>query len=161
MVVVVEGSIEVSQRPEDVFTYMLDPRYFHEWDRSVLSAHREDPGPLKVGSKTTVTHRMGPWKAATTEELVEFDPPRLFANRGVSGPLAGVSRVTVEPLDGGQRSRLTTALDIDARGFGKLFLPLARIYGRRVVPKLLKTLKEILDQGGTVADGRRESSAHS
>lgn len=146
MVVVVEGSVEVSRRLEDVFTYMLDPRNFHELDPSVVSAHRKDPGPLRVGSKTTVLHRMGPWKVATTEELVEFDPPRQFANRGVSGPLAGISRCTLEPLDGGRRSRLTTALDIEARGLGKLFLPLARIYGRRAVPKQLKKLKEILDR---------------
>jgi Polyketide cyclase / dehydrase and lipid transport len=146
MVVVVERSIEVSRRPEDVFTTLLDPRYFSEWDRSVVSAHRRDSGPLRVGSKITVVHRIGPLKVATTEEVVEFDPPRQFANRGVSGPLAGVSRCTVEPLDGGQRSRLTTVLDIEAHGLGKLFLPLARFYGRRAVPKQLKTLKEALDR---------------
>lgn len=160
MAVVVEESIEISRRPEDVFTYMLDPRNFHKWDRSVVSAHRNDPGPLKVGSKTTVVHRMGPFKAATIEEVVEFHPPHQFANRGVSGPLAGVSRIAVEPLDGGRRSRLTTTLDIEARGLGKLFLPLARLYGRRTVPKLVRKLKELLDGGGVIADGRQESSAH-
>jgi hypothetical protein len=153
-------SIEISRRPEDVFKYVLNPQYYSDWDRSVVSSHREDPGPLRVGSKTTVLHRMGPWKAATTEEVIEFDPPRQFANRGVSGPLAAVARCTVEPLDGGRRSRLTLALEIDARGLGKLFLPLARSRGRRVVPRLVKNLKEILDGGGVIADGRQESSAH-
>ena len=116
-------SIEISRRPEDVFTYVLEPLYYREWDDSVVSAHREDI-PARRGSKTTVLHRMGPWKVPTTEEVIEFNPPRQFTNRGVSGPLAGVARCTVEPLNGGRRSRLTIALEIEARGLGKLLLPL-------------------------------------
>jgi Polyketide cyclase / dehydrase and lipid transport len=151
-------SIEISRRPEDVFTYVLEPLYYPEWDDSAVSAHRKDPSPLTLGSKTTVLHRMGPWKVPTTEEVVELNPPRQFTNRGVSGPLAGVARCTVEPLKGGRRSRLTIALEIEARGLGKLLLPFARRRGRRVLPKHLKKLKEILD-GSVMADGRQEPSA--
>lgn len=152
-------SIEISRRPEDVFTYLLEPLYYPEWDSSVVSAHREDPSPLTVGSKTTVLHRMGPWKVPTTEELVELNPPREFTNRGVSGPLAGVSRCTVEPLNGGRRSRLTIALEIEARGLGKLLLPLARSRARRALPQQLEKMKAILDKGGVTAHGRQGPSA--
>ena len=153
-------SIEIARRPEDVFTYMLDPSHYAEWDDTIVSAQREDPSPLTVGSKTTVLHRMGPWKVPTTEEVVEFNPPRQFTNRGVSGPLAGIARCTVEPLNGGRRSRLTIALEIEARGLGKLLLPFARPRARRAIPKQLKKLKEILDGGGVIADGRQQRSAH-
>ena len=44
-------SIEISRRPEDVFTYVLEPLYYPEWDFSVVSAHREDPSPLTVGRR--------------------------------------------------------------------------------------------------------------
>jgi hypothetical protein len=145
------GSIEISRRPEDVFTYMLDPMHYAEWDDSVVSARRKDSSPLTVGSKTTVLHRMGPWKVPTTEEVVELNPPRQFTNRGVSGPLAGVARCTVEPLNGGRRSRLTIALEIEARGIGKLLLPLALPRARRTLPKQLKKLQEILDGHGGCA----------
>lgn len=30
-------SIEISRRPEDVFTYVLEPLYYAEWDNSVVS----------------------------------------------------------------------------------------------------------------------------
>jgi Polyketide cyclase / dehydrase and lipid transport len=138
-------SIEISRRPDDVFAYVLDPLTAPQWDDSAVSAHREDPSPLTVGSKTTVLHRMGPWKVPTTEEVVELNPPRQFTNRGVSGPLAGVARCTVEPLNCGRRSRLTIALEIEARGLGKLLLPVARRRARRVLPEHLKKMKEILD----------------
>ena len=151
--------IEISRRPEDVFTYVLEPLYYREWDDSVVSAHREDPSPLAVGSKTTVLHRMGPWKVPATEEVIEFNPPRQFTNRGVSGPLAGVARCTVEPLNGGRQSRLTIALEIEAGGLGKLLLPFARFRARRALPKQLKKLKEILDGGGVIADGRQKPGA--
>lgn len=144
------GSIDISRRPEDVFAYMLEPLNYSEWDDSVVSAHREDPSPLAVGSKTTVLHRMGPWKVPTIEEIVELVPPRQFTNRGVSGSLAGIAKCTVQPLDGGRLSRLTIALDIEARGLGKLLLPIARFRARRTVPKQLKKLKEKLDESGLV-----------
>jgi hypothetical protein len=153
------GSIEISRRPEDVFAYLLEPLNYPEWDSSIASAHRDDSSPLTVGSKTTVMHRMGPWKVPTIEELIELDPPRQFTNRGVSGPLAGVARCTIEPLNGGRRSRLTIALEIEARGLGKLLLPLARSRGRKTVPKQLEMMKEILDRGGVIADRRQEPSA--
>jgi hypothetical protein len=90
MVATVER-IEISRRPEDVFTYVLEPLYCREWDDSVVSAHREDPSPLAVGSKTTVLHRMGPWKVPTTEEVIEFNP-RGSSPIGVSAGLWPASR---------------------------------------------------------------------
>lgn len=142
------GSIEIARRAEEVFTYMLDPLHYAEWDDSVVSAHREDPSPLTLGSKTTVLHRMGPWKVPVTEEVVEWNPPRQFTNRGVSGPLAGVARCTIEPLDDGRRSRLTITLEIEAHGLGKLLLPVARPRARRTLPRQLKKLQAILDVHG-------------
>lgn len=152
-------SIEISRGPEEVFKFLFDPSYYSEWDSSIVSVRREDASPLTVGSKTTVLHRMGPVKVSTTEELVEFRPPWQFANRGVSGPLAGVSRCTIEPLSGGRRSRLTLSLEIEARGLGKLLLPLAHSRGRKILPRQLQKIKEILEKGTVNADRRDEPSA--
>lgn len=152
-------SIEISRRPEDVFAYVLEPLHYSEWDDSVVSAHRDDPSPLTIGSKTTVVRRMGPFKVPAIEEVVEFTPPRQFTNRGASGPVVGISRCTVEPLDGGRRSRLTIALEIEGRGLGKLILSVARRRARMSLQKQVKKLKEILDGDGMIAGGRQEPSA--
>jgi hypothetical protein len=138
-------SIEISRRPEDVFTYVLEPLHYAEWDDSVISAHRDDPSPITLGSKTTVVRRMGPLKVPAIEEVIEFNPPRQFTNRGASGPVVGVSRCTVEPLDDDRRSRLTIALEIEGSGLGKLLLPVARRRARTALRKQVKKLKEILD----------------
>jgi hypothetical protein len=124
-----------------------------------VRTRRDREGTARHGlARSTVLHRMGPWKVPTTEEVVELNPPRQFTNRGVSGPLAGVARCTVEPLNGGRRSRLTITLKIEARGLGKLLRPFARRRARKVLPKQLKKLKAILD-GGVMAEGRQEPSA--
>jgi hypothetical protein len=112
-----------------------------------------------LGSKTTVVRRMGPLKVPTIEEVIEFNPPQHFTNRGASGPVVGFSRCTVEPLDGGRRSRLTIALEIEGRGLGKLLLPVARRRARSALRKQVKKLKEILDGEGMIAGGRQEPSA--
>lgn len=139
-------SVDISRRPEEIFTYMLEPSHYSEWDDSIISAQREDSSPLAVGSKTKVLHRMGPLKVSTTEELIELNPPQRFTNRGVSGPLAGVASCTIEPLDGGERARLTMSLELEARGLGKLLIPIATPRARKALPRQLKKLKEILDK---------------
>jgi hypothetical protein len=153
------GSIEISRRPEDVFTYVVEPLYVPEWDDSAVSASREDPSPLAVGTKTTVLHRLGPLTLPTIEEVVELKPPQRYTSRGSSGPLTGVARCLIEPLDGGRRSRLTIALEIRARGLGKLLIPLARRRSRKVIPTHLKNMKEILDGGRVIPRGRHEPNA--
>ena len=157
-----KSSIEISRRPDEVFAYMLEPMYYPEWDDSAISADRGDPSsPVRVGSKTKVVHRVGPFKVPTTEQLIELSPPRQFTNRGVSGPLAGVATCTVEPLNDGRRSRVTIALEIEASGFAKLFVPLALRRAASVLPKQLKKAKEILDggRGVGIGDGWQEPSA--
>ena len=143
-------SVEIARRPEHVFAYVSDPLTAAEWDASVVSVEREDPCTLAIGSRTKVMHKLGPWKSSTIEELIDLKPPREWASRGVSGPLAGTARGTVEALNGGQRSRLTIALSIEARGLGKLLLPIARRISRNVLPKNLQRMKKALER----SDGR-------
>ena len=45
MAAIVE-SIDISRRPEDVFSYVTDPSHFPEWQDSVVSARREGDAPL-------------------------------------------------------------------------------------------------------------------
>jgi len=64
------ASIDISRRPEDVFAYMTDPSRFPEWQASVVSARRTGDAPLAVGSKTSVTRRVGPRQLRSTEEVI-------------------------------------------------------------------------------------------
>ncbi len=48
-------SVEISRRPEDVFSYVADPSHHPEWIESVVSVRREGDGPLAVGSRVVAT----------------------------------------------------------------------------------------------------------
>ena len=85
MAAIVE-SIEISRRPEDVFSYVIDFSCFPR----MAGRHRVGtPGgnaPLAVGSKAVVTRRVGPRKLQRTEEITELGPPRTWVVRAVGGP---------------------------------------------------------------------------
>jgi uncharacterized protein YndB with AHSA1/START domain len=145
MAAIVE-SIDISRRPEDVFSYATDFSHFPEWQGGVVSARPGGDGPLAVGSKAVVTRRVGPRTAARTEEITELNPPRSWAVRGRGGPLIAIAKGTVEPLADGERSRVAIAIDFEAHGIGKLLLPLVRRQARKQLPKNEQQLKEVLER---------------
>ena len=54
-------SIDISRRPEDVFSYVTGPSRLPEWQESVVSVRREGgiaSLPLAVGSRTLVSRRV-------------------------------------------------------------------------------------------------------
>jgi uncharacterized protein YndB with AHSA1/START domain len=145
MTAIVE-SIEIARRPEDVFSYATDFSHFPEWQGGVVSARPEGDSPLGVGSRAVVTRRVGPRRSARTEEITELTPPRAWEVRGVGGPLTAIAKGTIEPLDDGERSRVTIGIDFEAHGIGKLIVPLVRRQAQRQLPKNEQQLKEMLER---------------
>jgi uncharacterized protein YndB with AHSA1/START domain len=146
MAAIVE-SIEISRRPEDVFAYATDFSHFTEWQVGVVAARREGTAPLAVGSRAVVTRQVGPRQLPRTEEITELNPPRTWAVRGEGGPVIAIAKGRIEPLDNGQRSRVTIALEFEGRGVGRLLVPLViRRQARRQLPRNEQKLKELLER---------------
>lgn len=83
-----------------------------------------------------------------TAEVAELKPPRSWGIRGVDGPVRGIVKGTIEPLDDGERSRVTIALQFEAHGIGKLLVPLVvRRQARSEMPRNEQKLKEVLERG--------------
>jgi uncharacterized protein YndB with AHSA1/START domain len=139
-------SIDISRPPEDVFAYATDFSHFPEWQRGAVSARQEGDAPPGLGSRAVVTRKAGPRTLARTEEITELNPPRTWAVRGAGGPLTATAKGTIEPLDNGDRSRVTIALDFEAHGIGKLLLPLVRRQARKQLPRNEQQLKEALER---------------
>jgi len=147
MAAIVE-SIEIFRRPEDVFSYATDASHFPEWQESVVSARPEGDAPLAVGSRTVVIRRFGRREVPTTEVVAQLNPPRSWGFRGIGGiPVTGIANGTIEPLDNGKRSRVTSALDFEGHGIGKLLVPLVvRRQARRQLPRNARQLKDMLER---------------
>lgn len=138
------NSIEISRRPEDVYAYLADPSHVPEWQESAVSARGD--APLTMGSRVVVTRKVGGTEREMTNEVTEVTPPRSWSLRGVDGPIRGNVTGTIEPLEGGERSRVTIALDFEGHGIGKLLLPLfVRRQVQSEMPKNMQNLKNRLE----------------
>jgi uncharacterized protein YndB with AHSA1/START domain len=146
MMAPIVNSIEISRRPEDVFTYLTNPSHLPDWQESAVSVRGDSP--LAVGSRVVVTRRVGRMERSMTNEVTELDPPKSWSLRGADGPIRGKVKGTVEPLADGERSRVTLALDFEGHGIGKILLPLVvRRQAQAEMPRNMQKLKELLESG--------------
>ena len=74
---------------------------------------------MSIGSKATMTRRMGKREQTMTTELTEWNPPRSYAFRGIDGPIRAIGRGTLEPVGDGQRTQFTFEIDFEGHGIGK------------------------------------------
>jgi carbon monoxide dehydrogenase subunit G len=120
----ITNTVEIARTPDDVFAYLTDISRFTEWQDAVVSAKPFDDGPMKAGSKATMTRRMGKREQTFTTELTDWNPPRSYAFRGIDGPVRPIGKGTLEPIGDGQRTRFTFSIDFEGHGLGKLLVPL-------------------------------------
>lgn len=135
-------SIDVERPAAEVFEYATDPSRFHEWQQGVVSGSMQRRGAPAVGDRCVTTRRIGGAERPATSEVVELDPPRTWAVRGIDGPIRAQVDVCVESLTD-ERSRLTIAVDFEGQGIGRVLVPLVvRRQARAEMPRNIARLKE-------------------
>lgn len=141
------STIDIALPPEDVFSYVTDPFRFAEWQADVVSVRSGGGEPPAVGSRFIQTRRFAGAERTLLSETTELRPPTKWVVRGVDGPIRAITEVTIEPLEGGTRSRVTFALDFEGHGLGKPLLPLVRRQAMRGAPRSYRKLKQRLETG--------------
>jgi hypothetical protein len=139
------SSIEVARSAEEAFAYVIDPSTMPEWQQGVVSGHM-DGSTTRVGSKCTTIRKIGGREREVITEITDYDPPRRWADRGISGPIRAIVAVTVEALAERSRSKVTIELDFIGHGMGKLLVPLiVRRQAASEMPGNMRRLKQRLD----------------
>jgi uncharacterized protein YndB with AHSA1/START domain len=142
----ITSRVEIARPPDQVFAYVTDPAHFGEWQDDVVDVRGETPSG--TGSRFTTTRRVGRRKFAMTQEVVESAPPTTWSARGVDGPVRPNVKLAIEPLDEGNRSRLTAVMDFEGHGLGRLLVPLiVRRRAARQAPQSYRRLRELLERG--------------
>jgi uncharacterized protein YndB with AHSA1/START domain len=140
------SSTEVARPAEEVFAYVTDPNTMPEWQQGCVRG-RMDGATTRVGSKCSTVRKIGGREREVVTEVTEYDPPRRWADRGISGPIRAIVAVTVESLDA-TRSRVTIELDFTGHGIGKLLVPLVvRRQAASELPENMRRLKQRLEAG--------------
>jgi Polyketide cyclase / dehydrase and lipid transport len=139
------ASTEVARPAQEAFAYVIDPATMSEWQQDVVRGHLDTP-TTRVGSKCTTIRRIGGREREVITEITEYDPPRRWADRGISGPIRAIVAVTAESLADGSRSRVTIEVDFTGHGIGKLLVPLiVRRQAAKQMPENMKRLKQRLE----------------
>ena len=147
----IEESVFIHRAPDDVFRFVSDPTNSARWQTTVLQSRQTTPGPMAVGTRATEVRRFLGRRLESEWEVVEYEPPRTSAVRGVSGPIPFTGRFTVEPADGG--TRFTFGVELDAHGFFKLAEPIFSQITRREIASNLGHLKDLLEAGADEPEG--------
>jgi uncharacterized membrane protein len=140
-------SVEINRSPAEVFAYLDQLDRHGEWQTSIQEVTAISEGPIAVGTRATEKRKVPGGVRDVTYEVTEHDPPRRFGFKGLDGPVRPIGTVTVEPLDGGTRSRVRLEFDLQGHGLGKLIAPLARLDAKRHIPADQRRLKERLEGG--------------
>ena len=81
------------------------------------------------------------------QQITAIEAPRIWAARGIDGPIRPHATITVEPLDRGAHSHVTFTLDFDGHGLGVPLLPLVRRQTQRRAATSYRNLKKRLETG--------------
>jgi uncharacterized protein YndB with AHSA1/START domain len=133
------STIEIARPPQEVFAFANDPLRFAEWQHDVVSVRMLDD------SRFTTTRRVSGAERTMTQQITRNDPPRAWAAQGIDGPIRPDATITVEPIDGGTRSRVTFTLDFEGHGLGVPLIPLVRRQAQKGAPTSYDNLKKLLE----------------
>src|ERR1700685_923800 len=144
-------SAEIDRPAAEVFACATDPARFSQWQKGVVDGHMDGPADgtqsPAVGAKCVTTRRSGGASRPSTSELVQIDPPKAWAVRGIDGPIRAAVDVLVEPVTG-SRSRLTISVDFTGHGIGKILVPvMVRREARKEMPDNMAALKQRMEAG--------------
>ena len=80
-----------------------------------------------------------------TQEITHNEPPYRWGAQGIDGPVRPHATITIEPLEGGARSRVTFTLDFEGHGLGVPLIALVRRQARAGAPVSYRNLQRILE----------------
>ena len=146
----IKDSIDIKRPAEEVFAYLDQLDRHTEWQSSLVSAKVETEGATRVGTRVVERRKVPGGARDIPYEITEHEPPHKASFRGTGGPVRPVGTVTVEPV-GESSSRLTTQLELEGHGIGKLFVIFARRQAAREIPESHRKIKELLESGTAAA----------
>ena len=142
----IKHSIEINRPAEEVFAYLDQVDRHNEWQGQLVSTAIETDGPVRVGTRVVERRNVPGGARDFPYEITEHDRARKVSFRGTGGLIRPAGTYTVDPI-GESSSRLTSELDLEGYGIGKLFAPLALRQADKQVSVDLKKFKELLESG--------------
>ena len=146
----IKHSIDINRPADEVFAYLDQLDRHSEWQSSLVSAKVETEGPTRVGTRVVERRKVPGGARDIPYQITEHEPPRKASFRGTAGPVRPLGTVTVDPL-GESSARMTTELELEGHGIGKLFAIFARRQAAKELPQSNEKFKQMLESGAATA----------
>ena len=144
----VEEHVTIDRPIEEVFTYLSDIDRQPEWVSSLSESTRTSSGPTAPGTTYRQVVKLLGRRIEANCEITEYEPPTLYAFRGVNGPMHVQMRFTLTPE--GQGTRVTQVVEGESGGFFRLADPILARTMQKQFAADLETLKTMLESGVTM-----------
>ncbi len=138
-----EETIVIDRPVEEVFAYVADQTNAPGWQAGLLEVKRLTDGPIGVGTKHTIVRTFMGRRMEASNEYFAYEVGKQISFRSTSGPASFEATYRFESSAG--RTRLTSRIEMDAKGFVRLAEPLIARSLRREVRSNLVTLKNLLE----------------
>ena len=142
----IKHSIEINRPAEEVFAYLDQVDRHNEWQGQLVSTAIETDGPVRVGTRVIESRNVPGGARDFRYQITEHDPARKISFRGTAGLIRPAGTYTVYPI-GESSSRMSSELDLNGHGIGKLFAPLALRQAAKQLPVDQEKFKELLESG--------------
>jgi uncharacterized protein YndB with AHSA1/START domain len=110
----IEQELLIARPPADVFAVLTDLERLPKWQKGTVEVRRAGSGPLTAGERLHEVHAAMGRRMASTFEVTEHEPPRVFALGAVEGPVPLDGRWELSPDDGGTRLRFAGSGPVSA-----------------------------------------------
>lgn len=147
--IVIDGEIVIERKPEDVFRFVAEG-YFEniaKWNKTLVAIEKTSEGPVQKGTTGKKEQKLRGDLRHREFEVVEFEPPSLFAvqNRPSSLERHYLGRYRFLALEGGA-TRVERHLEVDWNVLVFRMLPfLARRWAQRDLDQGLRRLKAAVE----------------
>ena len=140
----IEHSVEIEHPPEEVFSFVADPRNDERWTPAVEETRKTSDGPLGAGTTFESVFRLLGRRFEASFEIAEYEPNRkVVLGSATSGPLQLTGTRSVEAVPGG--TQFTIRVEGRSGGFfGVAETVFARL-AERPLKVALANLKNLLE----------------
>lgn len=129
---------------EEIFAFMMDFRTASRWRNMVRRMEVVGGGPVREGSKISLTMDAMGKVVQLQGEVWRYEPPHRFGMRNTRQGITGVFEYVLEPDGAG--TKVTFTCDIRPHGLMWLTLPLLLPGNRQRYRGQLAALKRAMDQ---------------
>lgn len=145
---IVEATVDIALAPEEVFAYVSDPTRLREWQPQVEVAEPERSGIPAVGMRGREVRKVPGGRRTIRWEVTDYKRGRIWAVRGIEGPVRAHVTMTFSPTDNGAGTTFHYRIWFEAHGIGRAIAPLARHGAAGDIAGNLALLKQRLEQPG-------------